>query len=296
MHSELSGMVNKPPYLSDTPPQISSNSPIRASKQEPSLISIEYTVDGPLGLEFEDMNFPYKVEGVRANGVSAEKGVRKGDLLMSVNGKSTEGMVWDKIRVELSIRPATAVFKREPPSESVAASTMWNLGAGLMGGHSSPETERIRQERDELREIVSSLGLDDISRIRQVGEDFERSKTQLRELESSLETLQSEKQKSLSLLEEERSRSSKLVEVIEEIEKSQQAVVERFESEVQDRERQIKELRDKINCTEATVAPSSVSPEVSEALALAEAKLELIEKDNTRLRKENTELGSMVQK
>lgn len=301
---EMQTPQNQPPQL---PPTISnaslvgqtSNSPSQRSPRESSLITIVYSTDGPLGLEFEDMNFPYQVEGVRMNGVSAEKGVRKGDFLVSVNGKSTESLVWDEIRAELSSRPATAVFRRDLVHAPSATSSVWSLGAGLMGGLSSPEGDSlVRQERDELKEIVTSLGVEDMSRLRHAGEDLQRSKRQLRELEVSLETVQVEKEQAIFLLEEEKIRSNKLVEVIDEIEKSQQSVVERFELELQERERQLKGFREK---QEASMSCSSKTPDANfdllrESLAQAEAKLELIEKDNSRLRVENAELGGMVQK
>jgi hypothetical protein len=98
------------------------------------------------------------------------------------------------------------------------------------------------------------------------------------------------------MLEEEKIRSNKLVEVIDEIEKSQQSVVERFEVELQERERQLKGFREKLEARSCSSTPDANLDLLREGLAQSEAKLELIEKDNSRLRVENAELGGMVQK
>ena len=296
MQTQQVGPANHPPVISTGPSPIQADSPSGRSPRESSSITVVYSTEGPLGLEFENMNFPYKVEGVRTNGVSAEKGIRKGDSLLSVNGKSTQGMTWEQIRLELSARPATAVFQRDAASVSNQPS-MWSIGAGLIGGVSSPESEKVRLERDELKEMVASLGVGDFSRLGQIGEDLERSRGQLRELQVRVESLQVEKEQVVFLLEEERSRCGKLVEVMDEMEKSQSVVVDRFESEIQDRERQIAELKEKISQSPRIPSPSPAEAEgMRELLEKSEAKLDLIEKDNSRLRKENSELGIMVQK
>ena len=268
-------------------------------QQEQGMATVVYSSEGPLGLEFEDMDYPYRVGAVRAQSMSAEKGVRKGDCLTTVNGKNTKGMSWDEIRAELATRPAIVVFQRDASAASQAAQSVWNLAAGLVRGSSTPENdpiEDLRRERDELRMIVSSVGAEDLGTLRQVAKDHESLLGQMASFEEQLRKLQEEKEAAASIADEERAKSLKLVDVIDEIEKSQSAVIERFEKEIQERERVIADLKLRAD-RELSAAESDVSPveALKQSVAQLEAKLELIEKDNSRLRKENTDLGVMVQ-
>ena len=274
-------------------------SPRRPSlQQDPSLVTVVYSTEGPLGLEFEDMDFPYKVGAVRAQSMSADKGVTKGDCLLTVNGKDTQSMSWDDIRTELASRPAIVVFKRDLSTQT--PQSVWDLAAGLVRGSSTPESDRIenlRQERDELRAIVSSVGAEDLGTLRQIAMDHDALLAKMSSFEEQLQALQREKETAASLVDEERAKNGKLVDVIDEIEKSQSAVIERFEKEIQERERVIADLKGKADTESAesrTSASTSFEP-LKEKVAQLEAKLELMEKDNSRLRKENTDLGVMVQ-
>ena len=266
----------------------------RPSVEDPTLFTVVYSAEGPLGLEFEDQDFPFKVGAVRAVSMSADKGVRKGDCLITVNGKSTQGMTWDELRGDLSVRPSIVVFKRDaqlPDTPSV-----WDIAAGLVRG-ASPERGQsnrvvgeLQYERDELKAIIASLGAEDIDRLRSAGAECEAIKAQLREKEASIAQLMHDRDLAVAEAEEERVKNEKLVEVIDEIEKSQLSVIERFEQEIRDRDVVIQTLRDR---------PAEMSTSNSEADAAkledVQARLELMEKDNTRLRNQNTELGIMVQ-
>jgi chromosome segregation ATPase len=159
--------------------------------------------------------------------------------------------------------------------------------------------DELRRERDELKEIVSTIGGEDLGALRQMAHEYEGMKHALKEVESQLQSLRTERESASSLLDEERTKNTKLVEVIDEIEKSQSQVIDRFEKELQERDRQIAQLRE---AQEKASHGPHASPDVSgtidslkEVLKQTEAKLELMEKDNTRLRKESTELGVMVQ-
>ena len=287
---------------SAAPPHSPATAPLSTARADPvSEISVVYTVEGPLGLEFEEMDFPFRVGGVRAGSMSVDKGVRRGDSLLTVNGRATKGMIWDEIRTELSKRPAHVVFLRDPFFEAKDSSqSIWDVAAGLMRGGSTPDPlDEIRRERDELRHIVSTVGAEDLIVLRQVAREYEYLKSSYSQIEGQIETLRQERDSAASLMEEERSKNMKLVEVIEEIEKSQSAIIERFEKEIKERERLISELkttqRDRSESSLTAGETTAKLEAASEALKETEAKLELIEKDNSRLRKENMDLGSMVQ-
>jgi len=271
--------------------------------ESPTEISLVYSAEGPLGLEFEEMDFPYRVGGVRAGSMSAEKGVRKGDSLKTVNGKKTIGMSWDDIRSELSKRPAEVVFIRDPTSTGQQApNSIWDVAAGLIraGGSTTDPVDELRRERDELRQIVSSVGAEDLVVLRQVARDYNDLKGSVSHMEEMLDSLKKERDSASNLVEEERLKNLKLVEVIDEIEKSQSTIIERFEREVQEKERLINELRiqrDRSGSLNVHTSDAQIMKleHLEETIKEKDAKLELIEKDNTRLRKENMELGGMVQ-
>lgn len=291
---------------SDASPLAGSQTPSgrRSSiSQQVTTVSVVYTEEGPLGLEFEDMHFPFRVGGVRSGSMSTEKGIKKGDCLISVNGKPTKSMSWDAIRSELSIRPSTVIFERDP-NASGQSQSIWDVAAGLMRVATPSEgdnpTEELRKERDELRQIVATIGGEDLGTLRQIAKDYETTKAALSNVETQITKLEKDRESTASVLEEERAKNLKLVEVIDEIEKSQSSVIERFEKEIQERERIIADLRksrDRSSSNHGSSDQSSSTVEaLKEVLRQTEAKLELMEKDNTRLRKENTELGTMVQK
>jgi chromosome segregation ATPase len=160
-------------------------------------------------------------------------------------------------------------------------------------------TEELRKERDELRQIVATIGGEDLGTLRQIAKDYETTKAALSNVETQISRLEKDRESTATMLEEERAKNLKLVEVIDEIEKSQSSVIERFEKEIQERERIIADLRksrDRSTSNHASGDQSSSTVEaLKEVLRQTEAKLELMEKDNTRLRKDNTELGTMVQ-
>ena len=270
--------------------------------QQVTTVSVVYTEEGPLGLEFEDMHFPFRVGGVRAGSMSTEKGIKKGDSLISVNGKSTKTMSWDAIRSELSIRPSTVIFERDP-NASGQSHSIWDVAAGLMRAATPSEgdspNEELRKERDELRQIIATIGGEDLGTLRQIARDYETTKATLSNVETQVARLEKDRESTVTMLEEERAKNLKLVEVIDEIEKSQSSVIERFEKEIQERERIIADLRKSrdrsLSSHGAGDQSSSTVDALKEVLRQTEAKLELMEKDNTRLRKENTELGTMVQ-
>ena len=286
--------------FSGLPPQAPSPTARRPSSHESiSEVTVVYSAEGPLGLEFEEMDYPFRVGGVRPGSMSAEKGVRRGDSLKSINGRATKGMKWEDIRGELSKRPATVIFLRDP-SLKETSSSIWDVAAGLMrAGASTPDlVDELRKERDELRQIVSTVGAEDLIVLRQIAREYDSLKSNVKELETQIDTLKQDKDAVLNSLEEERGKNTKLVEVIEEIEKSQSAIIERFEKEIQEKERVISELRVHRDRSESNLNTSDAALKLEvlkETMKETEAKLELMEKDNTRLRKENMDLGGMVQ-
>jgi len=271
---------------------------LSTSEPAPTNITIVYSTEGPLGLEFEEMDFPFRVGGVRPGSISEEKGVRKGDSLITVNGKDAKNMTWDDVRAELSNRPATVVFLRDPSNANQSEKSIWDVAAGFVRGASSPDPmEDVRRERDELRQIVSSVGAEDLVALRQIANHYEALRASTTQLEAQIEKLEKARESTASLVEEERAKNIKLVEVIEEIEKSQSVIIERFEKEIHEKERLISEMKSSRSNANSSVSPETLTKleTIEEALKSAEAKLELMEKDNTRLRKENTDLGVMVQ-
>jgi hypothetical protein len=289
-----------PPFSPASAGSVSTPTGRRNSTSDSSnLLTIVYSAEGPLGLEFDEMEYPFRVGVVRTGSMSAEKGVRKGDSLHSVNGKETKRMRWDDIRAELSSRPATVVFFRDPtlPTQS---HSIWDVAAGLMKGSSTPDPlEEIKRERDELKEIVTAVGAEDLVVLKQKAIEYESLKTKVIQMEGQVDNFRKERDSATTRAEEERTKNLKLVEVIDEIEKSQSAVIDRFEKEIHEKERVISELRgQRSRAGSAALSSAEMLSKVEslqESLKEKEAKLELMEKDNTRLRQENKELGGMVQ-
>ena len=270
----------------------------RVSRQrsDPSLLTVVYSSVGPLGLEFEDMDVPFRVGSVKAQSMSAEKGVRRGDRLILVNGKSTEGLTWDEIRSDLSLRPAIAVFKRSD-EQSPEHKSVWDIAAGLVrGADDNREHMELMRERDELRNIIRSLtDGNEIERLRKKTCEFDDIKSRLDAAESSAAQLASEKSQLEVLIDEERAKNMKLIEVIDEIEKGQATIIDRFEKEIAERDKQLSELKQAGAASASSPRSSWAVETLKESINQYETRIQLMEKDNTRLRKENTDLGVMVQ-
>ena len=244
--------------------------------------TVVYSSEGPLGLEFEAMDFPFKVGGVKSQSMSDEKGVRKGDSLLTVNGKSAEGMVWEEVRKELSTRPSVVVFKRAPQSTS-----LWGLASNLVS--SDPRIAELENEVDHLKHIIGSLGGEDLEALKLAAAEGEKYRLKSIEAERELATMACHKESILATIEEERVKNSKLVDVISEIERGQQELVSQFEKEIHERDMKIRNV---------VVVPkndeSAILAELRKELDEQSKLLEAVEVDNTRLRKECTELGTMV--
>ena len=270
------------PFVAPRPP--TPESPSRA----PNSFTVVYSTEGSLGLEFEEMDFPFKVGGVRAGSLSLEKGVWKGDCLVSVNGKSTEGMTWEILRSELAIRPAIAVFKRSQnsvsPQDTSSNSSVWDFAAGLVRG--TGEAEELAREVEQLKQIIASLGAEDVEDLRACAKEAESLKLRLGEADKARLACEAEKEAILATTAAEHVKAAKLLEVIAEIEQGQTELVVRFQGELAMKDVRIRELEER---EQGVLEPSSC--ETSDALL----ELASVEKDNQRLRKENADLSSMVQ-
>lgn len=230
---------------------IGANSPGDTSPS--SLLTVVYSTEGPLGLEFEDKGHPFQVGGVKAGSISAEKGVWKGDYLVTINGADTSDMSWDAVRTELTVRPAVVVYRRT--AESVApGGGVWGFASGLVEQMVVPSDSAVR----------------------------------LAETEKQLAASITEKERILTALSEERIKSNKLMEVIAEIERGQEEIVHRFQLEVADRDKRIRELDEREPVVHVDNTP------LLEEVSLLTEHVVALESDNLRLRKEASDLGSMV--
>jgi hypothetical protein len=298
--SPISQPLSPPLPSNSTNVPLTTASPLLAQRRlsrqssDPNVLTVVYSIEGPLGLQFDDVDAPFKVGGVKPNSLSDENGVKPGDSLLSVNGKSVEGLAWEDLKVELQVRPAIALFRRPvaeaQPTES--APSVWNLAAGLVRGDTeSKQSVELKRERDELRAIIESMGGSEIDRLREIADEYDRIKSRLLETDQRLSQMTEARNALKTSLSEEKEKNSKLVDVIDEIEKSQAAIIDRFEREISSRDKQISELRQIADSATDSVAAEALK----EALADSEYRVQLMEKDHTRLRKENTELGIMVQ-
>jgi len=245
------------------------------------------------------MDFPFKIRSVIAGSMSMEKGVHRGDCLITVNGKKTEKMKWDDLRTELMIRPAIVEFQR--PQEPPSTASMWNIAAGLVRGDKSPTSER-----EELKNIIHSLGGSDIEGLKMRAQETERMTEELVIAKRELESLLEEKETLKAALEDERLKNSNLSNLVDETESRQQEIIAQFQNQLVEKDRLIGRLGtelenvkmdfEKISSEQKNITPQSASVDaLKDQLSTYESRIELIEKDNTRLRKENTDLGIMVQ-
>jgi hypothetical protein len=296
-----------PPELPIVRSSVSEVSPKSQPQSPPSMdrITIVYTTDGPLGLEFEEVDYPYKVRSIIAGSMSQEKGVRRGDCLVTVNGKSTEGMSWEQLRRELSSRPSHVEFSRTLASgtpRGANSSTppiggVWSLAANLVRGGSvetSSEMESLMRERDELRAIITSLNSEDIEALRYRANQTESVQLEFQKALVKMEMLEEQNRTLRGQVEEERVKNANLLHVVDSREKTQSDLMSRFESEISHRDKRILQLESDLTSLRS-VSPQPGLDTMRDQIATYEARIELIEKDNSRLRKENTDLGVMVQ-
>jgi hypothetical protein len=103
-------------------------------------------------------------------------------------------------------------------------------------------------------------------------------------------------------LENERLRNQNLTNLVEENERVQQRLVGKFQSQLVEKDRHIARLGMEIDdlkisaaANQNTQSSTATVDALKDQVSTYEARIELIEKDNTRLRKENMDLGVMVQ-
>jgi hypothetical protein len=286
-----------PEPVRPTPIEVVPQPPLVPSPSSPREgITIIYSTDGPLGLEFEETDYPFRVSAVAVGSMSHEKGVHRGDLLVSVNGKSTESMGWMNLREELGRRPSEAVFDRPAQQSNVTPSggTVWGLAAGLLK-HQTNDSPEV----DELRRLVATYNAEDIESLKQRSLKLDSVSAQLLELQGELEQLKKSTSAIQIELQDERAKNNNLVEVISEMESSHSSVIFRFETDIADRDKQISTLSSQLSelssRSHSPAPPDAQIELLNSTIAAQDSKIELIEKDNTRLRKENTDLGLMVQ-
>ncbi|KAF4752907.1 hypothetical protein FOZ62_025114 [Perkinsus olseni] len=97
---------------------------------------VTFALPGPLGMEFTEIEPPYRICRVHPGSIAERLDVRPGDCMRAVDGNAlTEKVDWPSIRQMLSKRPVVAQFERGVPEDlegSTIGGVVGNWGVGVL--------------------------------------------------------------------------------------------------------------------------------------------------------------------
>ncbi|KAF4678310.1 hypothetical protein FOL47_000039 [Perkinsus chesapeaki] len=97
---------------------------------------VTFALRGPLGMEFKEIEPPYRISRVHAGSIAERLDVKPGDCMRAVDGNAlTDAVDWPSIRQMLSKRPVVVQFERgvpEGPEEASLRGVVGNWGAGIL--------------------------------------------------------------------------------------------------------------------------------------------------------------------
>lgn len=114
--SPLATAVVSPPSREKSPPRAQ---PVRSGIQS-ERYEVTFALPGALGMEFAEIEPPYRISRVHAGSIAEKLGVRPGDCMRAIDANvlTEEKVEWESIRQMLSKRPVVAQFERGLPEEA----------------------------------------------------------------------------------------------------------------------------------------------------------------------------------
>ena len=107
---------------------------VEAAAAAATTFELKFALTGPLGIEFNEFEYPYIVSKVHEGKVASSFDIRPNDELISVKNEIlTEKHDWESMVKLLSERPVAVVFKRPP----AGSSSVTGSGSGWMSSMTS---------------------------------------------------------------------------------------------------------------------------------------------------------------